>query len=144
MYSCIYFYFLYNYSDNYATVSSISIILKLSAPPDYQGFMESWESTSGSYVIDPFVDRQQLVTVYCGMETENEGWTVQIVISFFLSLSLSSLSLLLSTFRSVHNTFLPFLSSFLTFFEFAILLGFQFIIFGSFTLIFLFDIFFYL
>lgn len=126
-------------------VPFISIILKLSAPPDYQGFMESWESTSGLYVIDPFVDRQQLVTVYYDMETENEGWTVQIVISFSLFLSISLFSLLLSTLRPQYlftlSLFISFfLSSSLTFFDFAIVLGFQFIMFGSFTLIFLFII----
>lgn len=94
-------------------VPFISIILKLSAPPDYQGVMESWESTSGLYVIDPFVDRQQLVTVYYDMETENEGWTVQIVISFSLFLSIS-LSFYFYP-PSVHNTFLPFLYLFLSF-----------------------------
>lgn len=118
MYSCIYFYFLYNYSDNYTNVPSISIILKLSAPPDYQGFMESWESTSGSYVIDPFGDRQQLVTVYCDMETENGGWTVQIVISFyFFYLSLPTLYFYppfgLSTIPFYPFFFSFFLSSFL-------------------------------
>lgn len=94
-------------------VPFISIILKLSAPPDYQGVMESWESTSGLYVIDPFVDRQQLVTVYYDMETENEGWTVQIVISFSLFLSIS-LSFYFYP-PSVHNTFLPFLYLFISF-----------------------------
>lgn len=128
-------------------VPFISIILKLSAPRDYQGFMVSWESTSGSYVIDPFVDRHQLVTVYYDMETENEGWTVQIVISFSLSFYLS---LFLSTFIHPPSTipFYPFFLSFflfssLTIFEFAIVLGFQFIIFGSFILIFLFIIIFF-
>lgn len=96
-------------------VPFISIILKLSAPPDYQGVMESWESTSGLYVIDPFVDRQQLETVYYDMETENEGWTVQIVISFSLSFYLSLFSLYFYP-PSVHNTFLPFLYFFLSFF----------------------------
>lgn len=94
-------------------VPFISIILKLPAPPDYQGFMESWESTSGLYVIDPFVDRQQLVTVFYDMETENEGWAVQIVISFSLFLSISLFSLLLSTLRP---QYLFTLSLFLSFF----------------------------
>lgn len=96
-------------------VPFISIILKLLAPPDCQGVMESGESTSGLYVIDPFVDRQQLVTVYYDMETENEGWTVQIVISFSLSFYLSLFSLYFYP-PSVHNTFLPFLYFFLSFF----------------------------
>lgn len=115
MYSCIYFYFLYNYSDNYTTVPFISIILKLSAPPDCQGIMESWESTSGSYVIDPFGDRQQLVTVYCDMETENgglDGTNCNLFLFFYLSLSP------LSTFihPSVCPQYLFTLSFFLSFF----------------------------
>ncbi|XP_052692193.1 fibrinogen-like protein A [Crassostrea angulata] len=44
-------------------------------PPDCKGVMESGESTSGLYVIDPFGDRQRLVTVYCDMETDAGGWT---------------------------------------------------------------------
>lgn len=93
-------------------VPFISIIFILSAPPDYQGVMESWESTSGLYVIDPFVDRQQLVTVYYDMETENEGWTVQIVISFSLFLSIYLFSLLLSTLRPQYLFTLSFFLSF--------------------------------
>lgn len=94
-------------------VPFISIILKLPAPPDCQGVMESWESTSGLYVIDPFVDRQQLVTVFYDMETENEGWTVQIVISFSLFQSIY-LSFYFYP-PSVHNTFFT-LSLFISFF----------------------------
>ncbi|XP_065940724.1 fibrinogen-like protein A isoform X1 [Magallana gigas] len=44
-------------------------------PPDCKGVMESGESTSGLYVIDPFGGRQRLVTVYCDMDTDNGGWT---------------------------------------------------------------------
>uniref|UniRef100_A0A8W8P0H5 Fibrinogen C-terminal domain-containing protein n=1 Tax=Magallana gigas TaxID=29159 RepID=A0A8W8P0H5_MAGGI len=48
---------------------------QISAPPDCHGVMETGESTSGLYVIDPFGDRQQPVTVYCDMDTDNGGWT---------------------------------------------------------------------
>lgn len=69
--------------------------------------------------------------------------------NLFLSLSIYlSFFLLLSTLRPQY-LFYPFfisffLSSSLTIFEFAIVLGFQFIIFGSFSLIFLFVIFFFI
>lgn len=50
--------------------------------------MESGGSTSGLYVIDPFGDRQRLVTVYCDMETDAGGWTVKYLsFSMFLSLT---------------------------------------------------------
>nr|XP_034320663.1 ryncolin-4-like [Crassostrea gigas] len=48
---------------------------QINPPPDCQGVMESGESTSGLYVIDPFGGRQRLVTVYCDMDTDNGGWT---------------------------------------------------------------------
>lgn len=60
---------------------------KLSAPPDCQGVKDSGKSTSGLYVIDPFGGRQRLVTVYCDMETDGGGWTVNIVLSINLNLS---------------------------------------------------------
>ncbi|XP_065940717.1 fibrinogen-like protein A isoform X1 [Magallana gigas] len=44
-------------------------------PPDCQGVMESGETTSGLYVIDPLGGRQRLVTAYCDMDTDNGGWT---------------------------------------------------------------------
>lgn len=47
----------------------------MKTPPDCKGVMESGESTSGLYVIDPFGGRQRLVTAYCDMDTDNGGWT---------------------------------------------------------------------
>lgn len=89
--------------------------IKLSAPPDCHGVMESGESTSGYYVIDPYGDRQRLITVYCDMETENGGWTVNIALSIncYLSSFLSFSLLLALTIRLSANPCLFFLLSFI-------------------------------
>lgn len=98
--------------------------IKLSAPPDCKGVMESGESTSGYYVIDPFGDRQRLITVYCDMETENGGWTVNIALSinlylfFFLSFSLPFVLSILPSANSCFF-FLFYFIRFLSFFVFV-------------------------
>lgn len=96
--------------------------IKLSAPPDCHGVMESGESTSGYYVIDPYGDRQRLITVYCDMETENGGWTVNIALSInrYLSFFLSFSLLLALSIRPTANPCLFFLLSFILFLSFFV------------------------